>query len=111
MPQPRQRAAALSVHADNPAPETERSLWLMCLLAAATGVIAGVGACGFRMMIGFVHNLLFLGVPAFDYDANVHTPIGPWGWSVVFAPVVGSVVVAWLVKNFAPRPRATASPR
>jgi CIC family chloride channel protein len=82
-------------------PEAQRSLLLMCLLAVATGIIAGTGAWAFRMMIGLVHNMLFLGDPSFYYDANVHTPASPWGLGVILVPVAGSVVVAWLVKNFA----------
>jgi len=63
-------------------PEAQRSLLLMSLLAVATGMIAGTGAWAFRMMIGLVHNVLFLGDPSFHYDANVHTPASPWGWGV-----------------------------
>ena len=91
-------------------PEAQRSLLLMSLLAVATGIIAGTGAWAFRMMIGLVHNLLFLGDPAFHYDANVHTPASPWGWGVILVPVAGSVVVAWLVKNFAPEAKGHGVP-
>ena len=51
----------------------------MLLMAVATGVVAGVGAWGFRMLIGLVHNVIFLGEFSFTYDANTHTPAGPWG--------------------------------
>ncbi len=88
----------------------ERSLALMMVLAFATGVIAGVGAWGFRMLIGFVHNVLFLGEPVFAYDANAHTPESPWGWAVIFVPVAGAVLVAWLVKNFAPEAKGHGVP-
>jgi CIC family chloride channel protein len=91
-------------------PEARRSLLLMCLLAVATGIIAGAGAWAFRMMIGLVHNVLFLGDPSFYYDANVHTPTNPWSWGVVLVPVMGSVVVAWLVKNFAPEAKGHGVP-
>jgi len=88
----------------------KRSLLLMSILAVATGMIAGTGAWAFRMMIGFVHNGLFLGDLSFYYDANVHTPASPWGWGVVLAPVAGSLVVAWLVKNFAPEAKGHGVP-
>jgi CIC family chloride channel protein len=90
--------------------EAQRSLLLMSLLAVATGIIAGTGAWAFRMMIGLVHNVLFLGDPSFHYDANVHTPASPWGWGVILVPVAGSVVVAWLVKNFAPEAKGHGVP-
>ena len=87
-----------------------RSLPFMMLLALGTGIVAGVGAWGFRMLIGLVHNVLFLGQFAFHYDANLHTPAGPWGAGVVLVPVVGAVVVAWLVKNFAPEAKGHGVP-
>ena len=33
----------------------------LCLLALVVGIIGGLGAVVFRALIGFVHNLLFLG--------------------------------------------------
>jgi CIC family chloride channel protein len=88
----------------------ERNVAFMLVLAFATGVVAGVGAWGFRMLIGLVHNVLFLGEPVFTYDANLHTPASPWGWAVVFVPVAGAVVVAFLVKNFAPEAKGHGVP-
>lgn len=79
-------------------------------MAAAIGVIAGIGAWGFRMLIGFVHNTLFLGSLSADYDANVHTVASPWGMGVILVPVMGALVVAWLVKNFAPEAKGHGVP-
>jgi chloride channel protein, CIC family len=89
---------------------SERSLLFMMVMAIATGVVAGIGAWGFRMLIGLVHNVLFLGEFAFAYDANLHTPPGPWGVGVVLVPVVGALVVAWLVGNFAPEAKGHGVP-
>ena len=88
----------------------ERNLLLMCLLALLAGIVGGVGAWVFRMLIGVVHNTLFLGNPVFVYDANVHTPAGPWGMWVIAVPVFGGLVVAWLVKTFAPEARGHGVP-
>ena len=66
----------------------------MLLMAGAVGVIAGVGAWGFRMLIGFVHNALFLGSLTADYNANMFTPASPWGMFVILVPVAGGLVVA-----------------
>jgi chloride channel protein, CIC family len=82
----------------------------MIVMMVAIGVVAGVGAWAFRMLIGLVHNLLFLGLASFAYDANVHTPRGPWGWAVVLVPVVGSVAVAFLVGTFAPEAKGHGVP-
>ena len=88
----------------------KRGLLSMMLMAMATGVIAGLGAWGFRMLIGLVHNVLFLREFSFAYDANVHTPPSPWGMGVALVPVIGAVVVAFLVKNFAPEAKGHGVP-
>lgn len=93
-----------------PASAEERGLLFMMAMAVATGVVAGLGAWGFRMLIGLVHNVLFLGQLVFGYDANVHTPPSPWGAGVALVPVVGAAVVAWLVKSFAPEAKGHGVP-
>jgi len=87
-----------------------RGTLFMMIMAIAVGAVAGVGAWAFRMLIGFVHNVLFLGQFVFSYDANVHTPLSPWGVGVVLVPVAGALVVAWLVKNFAPEAKGHGVP-
>ncbi len=87
-----------------------RNLPSMCLLSFAVGIIAGIGAWGFRMIIGLVHNILFLGKFHFFYDANIHTPGNPWGPGVILVPVIGALIVAWLVKTFAPEAKGHGVP-
>ena len=82
----------------------------MLLMAIAVGLVAGFGAWGFCMLIGLVHNVLFLGQFVFAYDANVFTPVSPWGVAVVPVPVAGALAVAWLVKNFAPEAKGSGVP-
>ena len=82
----------------------------MCLLSFAVGIIAGLGAWAFRMLIGLVHNILFLGKFQFFYDANIHTSQGPWGAGVILVPVIGALLVAWAVKTFAPEAKGHGVP-
>ncbi|MBN2689325.1 MAG: chloride channel protein [Gammaproteobacteria bacterium] len=82
----------------------------MLVLAFAVGIITGLGAVGFRAMIGFVHNLLFFGKLSFAYDANLHTAMSPWGVLIIFIPVIGAIVVAWLVQTFAPEAKGHGVP-
>ena len=89
---------------------TRYGLIRMSLLAFSVGVVAGLGAFVFRELIGLVHNVLFLGTFAFDYDANLFTPSSPWGAGVILVPVVGAVVVTFLVVNFAPEARGHGVP-
>ncbi len=64
----------------------------------------------FRALIGFFHNLLFLGKISAAYDANAHTPSSPWGPLVILVPVIGAAGVAFLVKNFAPEAKGHGVP-
>jgi CIC family chloride channel protein len=82
----------------------------MSLLAFSVGVVAGLGAYVFRELIGIVHNVLFLGKFAFEYDANLFTPPSPWGAGVILVPVVGAIIVTFLVVNFAPEARGHGVP-
>jgi CIC family chloride channel protein len=82
----------------------------LSLLAFFVGAVGGLGAFVFRELIGFVHNLLFLGKPAFFYDSSLFTPASPWGAFVVLVPVVGAVLVTFLVANFAPEAKGHGVP-
>lgn len=70
----------------------------MGILSVLIGIFAGFGALAFRMMIGVVHNLLFLGKFNWYYNANIHTPPSPWGIFIILVPVVGAIFVSFLVK-------------
>jgi chloride channel protein, CIC family len=80
------------------------------LLAVLVGIVAGLGAVIFRGLIAGFHNALLLGRFSLEYDANVHTPLSPWGPLVVLVPVIGAVGVAFLVKNFAPEAKGHGVP-
>jgi len=83
----------------------------LTLLSILVGIIAGLGAVAFRDLIALFHNLLFLGQFSFVYDANQHTPVpAPWGPLVILVPVVGSLGVVFLVKNFAPEAKGHGVP-
>jgi chloride channel protein, CIC family len=88
-----------------PMPRT--TFLVLCIL---TGVIAGLGAVGFRVLIAFVHNLFFFGRLSIVYNANLHTPASPWGPFVVLVPVVGSLGVTLLVTRFAPEAKGHGVP-
>jgi CIC family chloride channel protein len=82
----------------------------LSILAFAVGIVTGVGAVVFRDLIGFVHNLLFLGQLVVRYDANLFTPPSPWGPFVILVPVIGAVAVTFLVTRFAPEARGHGVP-
>ena len=85
-------------------------LFRLSLIAIFVGVVTGFGALGFRGLIGFIHNLFFLGRISYVYDANTHTPVSPWGIFVILVPVVGGLIVTFLVTKFAPEARGHGVP-
>lgn len=89
---------------------SEVELWLLCLLALCIGVFTGVGSVVFRALIAVVYNLSYFGRWSFVLDANVLDPPSPWGDLVFFAPIVGGLVVVFLVRNFAPEAKGHGVP-
>jgi chloride channel protein, CIC family len=96
--------------APDPAPPRQLGLVVLSILALITGLITGFGAIFFRGLIAAIHNLFFLGILSFQYDANIFTPAGPWGAFIILAPVIGGLVVTALVTNFAPEARGHGVP-
>ena len=82
----------------------------LSMLALVVGVVTGFGAVVFRDLIGLIHNVLFLGQFAVRYDANLFTPPSPWGAFIILVPVIGALVVTFLVSTFAPEARGHGVP-
>ncbi len=80
------------------------------LLAILTGLVAGAGAVVFRALIALFHNVAFLGTLDTVYDTSVHTVAGPWGIWIILVPVVGALIVAFLVSKFAPEAKGHGVP-
>jgi CIC family chloride channel protein len=85
-------------------------LFRLSLLALIVGLVAGIGAVVFRGLIAFIHNLAFVGSFSFQYDASFFTPPSPWGVFVVLVPVIGGVLVTFLITKFAPEARGHGVP-
>lgn len=83
-------------------------LFLLC--SVLIGLITGLGAVFFRALIGLIHNIFFLGIFSFSYNANIHTPQSPWGIMVIFVPVAGALGVSFLIKNYAPEAKGHGVP-
>ncbi len=86
------------------------SLVYLALLAVAIGIVTGIGAIILRVLISIVHNIAFLGKFSLTYDANVPTPAGPWGPFVILAPVIGGLIVVFMVRRWAPEAKGHGVP-
>ncbi len=82
----------------------------LTLYSLLVGVIAGFGAVAFRKLIALFHNLFFFGRASFIYDTLKHSDASVWGIGVIAVPVVGALVVAFLVKTFAPEAKGHGVP-
>ena len=85
-------------------------LFRLSLLAIVIGVVTGFGAVVFRALIGLFHNIAFLKIFHFAYDASIFTPPSPWGAFVILVPVIGGLIVTFLIVNFAPEARGHGVP-
>ena len=82
----------------------------LSLIALVLGICGGFGAVFFRGLIGVIHNIAFLGKFSAYYDANVFTPPSPWGVGIILVPVIGAVLVNFLIVKFAPEARGHGVP-
>jgi len=80
------------------------------LLAVVLGVASGLGAFVFRVLIALIHNLFFFGHLSTHYDTSQHAPPSPWGPAIVLVPMLGAILVVFLVKNFAPEAKGHGVP-
>ncbi|WP_175796671.1 chloride channel protein [Burkholderia anthina] len=85
-------------------------MYRLSCLGIVVGVVTGIGAVAFRGLIGFVHNAFFLGRFSASYNASEFTPTSVWGAFVILVPVIGGLVVIWLVCTFAPEAKGHGVP-
>lgn len=90
--------------------ERRVSLLVLCGLALVIGVMTGVGAVVFRALIGLVHNLFYNGRLSLVYDANISEGASRFADLILFAPIIGGLVVVFLVRRFAPEAKGHGVP-
>ena len=92
---------------DNLRPLQTRSIFLVSIII---GILTGYSAWLFRLLIGLVHNMSFLGQFSVNYDANQHTAASVWGPFIIVVPAIGGVIVVWLIEKFAPEAKGHGMP-
>jgi chloride channel protein, CIC family len=90
--------------------ERRVGLLVLCLLALGVGIMTGIGAVILRSLIGLIHNLMFNGVFRIGYDANILEGPSRWGNWVFLSPILGGLVVVYLVDRFAPEAKGHGVP-
>src|SRR5271169_6967060 len=90
--------------------ERRVSLFTLCLLALGVGIMTGVGAVALRSLIGLIHNAIFNGVFKIAYDANILEGPSRFGDWVILSPVLGGLVVVYLVQRYAPEAKGHGVP-
>lgn len=82
-----------------------QSKFITCLImvgiAVLIGLIGGLSAILFRATMGFFRNLFFLQQLSFSYHETIHLPPSPIGAWIILAPVIGGLIVTWLINRFA----------
>ena len=96
----------------SPARDDERkaNLLVLCGLALVVGVMTAFGAVALRALIGFFHNALYNGTFSIWYDANISEGPSRFGDWVFLSPVLGGLVVIFLVQRFAPEAKGHGVP-
>ena len=68
------------------------------ILASFVGILGGLGAVGFRMLINFFQNLVLKG------DGNIISILESYPWYIkLFIPLSGAIVVGPLIYFFSTR--------
>jgi len=86
------------------------NLFVLCSLALLVGVMTGIGAVALRALIGFFHNLFYNGSFSLLYDANVSEGPSRFGDLVLLSPILGGLVVVFMVERFAPEAKGHGVP-
>ncbi len=79
----------------HPAPVSGYRMGLICLLAAAVGIIAGLIAYALYDLIGLFTNLAYYHIWSFHFRSPENTTLGPW---IILIPVIGGLVIGLMAK-------------
>ena len=90
--------------------EHRLGLLALCALALIVGVATGLGAVVLRDLIGLFHNALYNGTFSYHYDANLLESPSRFGPLVALSPILGGLVVVFLVLRFAPEAKGHGVP-
>lgn len=82
----------------------------LVLHAILIGVVGGLGAVVYISILGFIYNFIFLGQLNFIYLESIYSPPSRWGIGIILIPILGSIPVVWLLKNYAANESGPSEP-
>jgi CIC family chloride channel protein len=82
----------------------------MIVIAMFVGILGGLGAILFRLLVDITHNVFFLGHFSIAYNEILHTLPSKWGMGIIMIPMLGGLIVIWLIKNYASDQRGLSVP-
>lgn len=90
--------------------EREVALPVLVLLAVIVGVVAALGAIAFKYLIAIIYNLSFYGTFSTVLEPNAYGEPSVWGPFIILVPVIGGLIVVFLVRSFAPEAKGHGVP-
>ncbi len=88
----------------------KKQLHLYIIAIFLTGLISGLAAAFLRYSINFIHDLLFYGQLSFHDHYNLDSTSQFPNWYIIIMPVIGSLIVSFLIKQFAPKAKGHGIP-
>ena len=105
------KSATVTANTDSQKPgEREATLPTLTFFAFLVGLVAAAGAIGFKLLIAFIYNLAFYGILSFELEPNQYGEPSIWGAWIILVPVIGGLVVVWIVQTFAPEAKGHGVP-
>jgi chloride channel protein, CIC family len=103
-----QSAAALNEEAQ--AEGREISTPILIFLAFLVGVVAAFGAIFFKVLISVIYSFVFYGTFNYNMNPNAYGPASPLGPLIILVPVIGGMIVVFMVRTFAPEAKGHGVP-
>ena len=90
--------------------DREVTLPVLVFFAVVVGIVAALGAIAFKYMIAAIYNFSFYGIFSLELDPNAYGDPSPWGAGIILVPIIGGLIVVFLVRSFAPEAKGHGVP-
>ncbi|MEZ5801363.1 MAG: chloride channel protein [Nitratireductor sp.] len=87
--------------------DREVTLPVLVFFAVVVGIVAALGAIAFKYMIAAIYNFSFYGIFSLELDPNAYGDPSP---GIILVPIIGGLIVVFLVRSFAPEAKGHGVP-